>query len=244
MTAAYPLVEGADPTRSVVRRLVAWVVDQVLLTAVSAFAIWVTPVTFVSHTPAPGVTYYEPEGSAAAVVLVYLIPVAFWFANTALLQGTQGFTIGKFFLSLRTVRFDGRPPGVWRAFVRSAILAVGVGLGGCFYLAFALLMIVFTKGHRRLGDILAGTFVVDAIFAGHLIRLTSEGVSAGPRSVYASEVSRVAAGSDGDRAAIEAKLRPDEPVYDKRRDTYVAWNSKEGRLLEFDKAARTWKPTT
>jgi uncharacterized RDD family membrane protein YckC len=242
VSAALPVVDGADPTRSIMRRILAWFVDDLLLFAVGAFAIWITPVTFVDYGPAPGVTYWVPEGSNAAVLAFVAIPIVFWFVNFVVLQGVNGWTIGKFVLSLRTVRFDGRPPGMWRAFVRSAVLAVGLALLGCFYAAFALLMVTFTKGHRRVGDYLAQTFVIDAFFEGHLVTLTASGATAGPRSLYASEVSDAVTRPGGDRAVIEAKLRPNDPIFDKQRDTYVVWNATQEQLLEFDKKSKSWRP--
>jgi uncharacterized RDD family membrane protein YckC len=242
MSQAIPIADGPDPTASVMRRIIAWVVDELLLFAVVAFAIWVTPVTFVDHAPAPGVTYYVPEGSNAAILVFVLLPVIFWFGDFVWLQGVRGYTLGKFVLSLRTVRFDGRPAGMWRAFVRSFVLSLGIGIAGCFYMLFALLMVVLTRGHRRLGDYLAGTFVIDAYFEGHLISTTTGRATAGPRSLYASEVSEAVTKPGGDRSAVEAKLRPNDPVYDKERDTYVVWNERQERLLAFDKAAKTWKP--
>lgn len=237
-----PVVDGSDPTTSVLRRIVAWILDELLLFAVTAFAIWITPVTFVDRSPVPGVAYYEPEGSAAALAVFFLMPLAYWIGNFVVLQGIEGFTLGKYVLSLRTVRFDGRPPGVWRALLRSGVLAVGLSIGGCVYAVIALVMVYVVKGHRRLGDILAGTFVIDAFYAGRIIRLTANGASVGPPSVYASDVSAAVVGPGGDRALVEAKLRPDDPVFDKQRDTYVVWNARQERLLVFDTADKTWKP--
>jgi len=239
-----PVVDGADPTRSIMRRIIAWFVDDLLMFAVVAFAIWITPITFVDYGPAPGVSYWVPEGSNAAIAAFVAIPLVFWIVNMVVLQGINGWTIGKLLLSLRTVRFDGRPPGMGRAFVRSIVLSIGIGVLGCFYAVFALLMVIFTKGHRRVGDFLAQTFVIDAFFEGHLVTLTASGASAGPRSLYASEVSEAVTPQGGDRTRMEAKLRPNDPVFDKHRDTYVVWNTAQERLLEFDKKSKTWKPVT
>lgn len=241
MTRPLP-VDGIDPTNSFMRRIVAWILDCLLTGLAVIIGFWLLPITFVEHPAAPGVTYYEPDGSTAAIVIFTLLPLAVWAGNVVVLQGTRGYTMGKFLLSLRTVRFDGRPPGMWRSFVRSIILAVGLGVFGCFYALFALLMVIFTRGHRRLGDIVASTFVIDSFYEGRIVTLTGGGAVAGPRSLYASEVSEATTSSDGDRALVEARLRPDDPVFDKVRDTYVVWNSKQDRLMAFDKASKSWGP--
>jgi uncharacterized RDD family membrane protein YckC len=237
-----PVVDGTDPTKSIIRRLVAWVLDTLLAALVVVAGFWLLPVTFVEHAAAPGVSYFEPEGSTLAIVVFALLPLAVWVGNEVVLQGRRGYTVGKFLLSLRTVRFDGRPPGMWRAFVRSLVLSVGLGLIGCFWGLFALLLVTFTKGHRRLGDLLAATFVIDSFYEGRLISLTSTGAVSGPPSVYASEVSEAVTRPGGDRALVEARLRPNDPVFDKSRGTYVVWNAKQDRLLTFDKETKTWEP--
>jgi uncharacterized RDD family membrane protein YckC len=242
MSEVLPVADGIDPTRSITRRIVAWVVDEVMMVAAIAFTVWVVPIEFVNYSPAPGVSYWEPEGSTLAIAVFFLLPLAFWLGNNVALQGINGYTLGKFFLSLRTVRFDGRPPGLWRAFVRSAVLSIGLGIAGCFYAVFAYLMVSFTKGHRRAGDFLAGTFVVDALYEGHLITLTGPGAGAGPKSLYASEVSEAMTSSNTGRSLIEAQLRPNDPVFDKERDTYVVWNARQEALLAFDKQSKSWRP--
>jgi uncharacterized RDD family membrane protein YckC len=239
MSETMAMLEGVDPTNSIARRIVAWVVDVLLGSLVAAFAVWVVPVEFVSYNPVPGVSYYEAEGTTAAIAIFYLIPICYWIANYVVLQGLNGYTFGKVLLSLRVVRFDGRPPGPWRAFVRSIILALGLGIGGCFYAVFALAMVLYTKGHRRLGDIVAGTFVIDSVYEGRLITLTAKGAAAGPRSVYASDV--IEAVPPEQRLSTEAHLRPNDPVYDKVRDTYVVWNPTKNQLLVFDKKSNTWR---
>jgi hypothetical protein len=41
--------------------------------------------------------------------------------------------------------------------------------------------------------------------------------------------------------STEAHLRPNDPVYDKARDTYVVWNPTKEQLLVFDKKSNTWR---
>ncbi|MET0182378.1 MAG: RDD family protein [Caulobacterales bacterium] len=77
------------------------------------------------------------------------------------LEGFWGRSLGKLVTGLRVVDKNGRPPGVGRALIRTVtrlvevnpILAGGVPAG---------LFVFFTKRKQRLGDLIAGTYVLSA----------------------------------------------------------------------------------
>src|SRR5690606_27239546 len=68
-------------------------------------------------------------------------------------QGLAGLTPGKALFGLRTVRRDGRPPGVGRALVRWLLWIVD-GAPWCFPLV-GLIAGLSRPGHRRVGDMAA-----------------------------------------------------------------------------------------
>ena len=78
-----------------------------------------------------------------------------------LLEGLWGRSIGKFVSGLRVVDKNGRAPGLGRALVRTVfrlievnpLLAGGVPAG---------LVVLFTKRKQRIGDLIAGTYVLRA----------------------------------------------------------------------------------
>lgn len=69
-------------------------------------------------------------------------------------QGQRGATPGKLLLGLRVVRRDGRPPGVGRALVRTVLLVIDL------FPVVAVLTALSEPDHRRLGDRVAGTYVI------------------------------------------------------------------------------------
>jgi hypothetical protein len=104
---------------------------------------------------------------AAAAWLAYLV-VVLW-----LVQGRTGATVGKLMFGIRTVDAEGGPPGLGRQLVR--------GVGGvvdaapfCFMPLLplvGLITMLATKDHRRVGDMLGGSYVVRATAAGSSLRI-------------------------------------------------------------------------
>jgi hypothetical protein len=99
---------------------------------------------------------------AGATSLAYLV-VVMW-----ILQGLTGATVGKLIFGIRTINEQGGPPGLGRQILR--------GIGGIVdALPFCLMPLVplvglitmlATKKHRRVCDMLARTYVVQAAAAG------------------------------------------------------------------------------
>lgn len=88
----------------------------------------------------------------------WLTPVAVTLLIGVVLQGLTSMTPGKLLVGLRTVRADGRPPGVARALVRGLFWPVDA-FPWCFPLV-AVIALSGSRGHRRVGDKAAGTLVV------------------------------------------------------------------------------------
>lgn len=149
---------------------------------------------------------------------------AFYWGGTFLLlvvaQGITGRTIGKLITGLRTVREDGRPPGLVKAFVRWVLWIIDA-----FPYAVPLLgpiVALTTQGHRRVGDMAAKTFVVRSAAAGAPIQVP--GLTAPPGAEAPS-----ASGAPG-------------PQWDPARNTYIQWDAAQSRWLQWDEAARAWSP--
>jgi uncharacterized RDD family membrane protein YckC len=77
-------------------------------------------------------------------------------ANLMLLQGVVGASVGKWLFGLRVIGPDARKAEPTRAVARTLVLPVDVF---CFGIV-GLVSYFTSRGHRRLGDLAAGTFVV------------------------------------------------------------------------------------
>jgi hypothetical protein len=166
-----------DPTDVLGRRIAAFVIDYGI--AVILFAVLVlgqaTTQDFVSvdratsfcdgindgteHIciPVNSSAYVYTEGD---LLLATLLPLGYLFLNAALLTGVAGWSIGKGVVGLRVVRQeDGRLCGVGRALSRWVMwIADGQPCGAPLV---GFIVGTVSKGHRRVGDMVARTLVVD-----------------------------------------------------------------------------------
>src|SRR5215207_7287494 len=95
----------------------------------------------------------DRQGALGAVVLGWAL--YYYFA----LESGAGQTVGKKLMKLRVVRADGRPAGMREIAVRT-ILRVVDGIGA--YIVGLIVMLATGERRQRIGDLAAGTIVVDA----------------------------------------------------------------------------------
>lgn len=101
------------------------------------------------------------------IVATFFVVYAGWFIiDAVIIEGLAGGKVAKLMLGLRVVRHDGRLVGMPRALLRNILLIIPdqivVGLVG-------LVTALVTRGHKRVGDMAAGTYVVDRAMVGHEI---------------------------------------------------------------------------
>lgn len=90
---------------------------------------------------------------AIAVLVMFFIYTGYFLLFETFWQGQ---TPGKRFAKIRVVRDDGRPVGIQQATLRSLLRAFDDSL------FIGALMIMFTRREKRLGDLAAGTIVIQA----------------------------------------------------------------------------------
>lgn len=162
-----------DPTNVVGQRVGAFIIDLILLTIVN-FAVFFAMAEKTSEivlkedfdldtTLYGNVTIGDDEYALyggrwlAYIAIMCLV----WFLYWVLLQGLTGWTPGKKLLGIRTVDENGRVAGIGRTFIRQILWIADSFPWIVPYLTGFILALV-TKGHRRLGDLAAKTFVVKA----------------------------------------------------------------------------------
>ena len=172
-----------DPTNVMGRRIVAYLIDTVIVVAI-ALAIFAatTKNTFTDAPPnacqilqdrgdtnacfQTGSTVYTWEDSSLA--LGWGMAALASIANYVILQSITGASIGKLIMGLRVVDEDGDVAGWGRMAVRWIFLPLVDAL--CFLIG--LLTASLTHPHRRVGDFVAGTYVIGSADAGRPIRQT------------------------------------------------------------------------
>jgi len=130
-------------------RMIAVFLDTMLLAAVMLFlfAVASTEKLFSGLPLSP--TGFTAAGAGVVVLIAFLYH---W-----LLEGSSGVTLGKGIIGVRVASFGGRRGGFRASAIRNALrLVEGIPL---YIPAFAVAL--FTKGRRRIGDLLANTVVLE-----------------------------------------------------------------------------------
>jgi hypothetical protein len=168
---------------------------------------------------------------AAAEIHARVAAIGFGFFNYVILTAITGATFGKLLFGLRVVTANGRRAGIGRNLVRWAFLIIDAA---CCFLP-GLLTSFNSKGHRRVGDMVAGTFVVHRSAEGRLLSIPGLLVVRnrhddpyGPAPI-ASPAAPGGGGIDG-------------PVFDPARNTYVRYDQTSGAWFQWDDVASAWVP--
>jgi uncharacterized RDD family membrane protein YckC len=256
-----------DPTAVVARRGGAWFIDAVLCALAGAVPALLLADAYSFDRPGNGVTFERPDGDLAIFVrdtVVVLRPAEVLVTGGALLAGLllvlvllpgrRGWSPGYLAADLRLVRHDGERVGIGRALVRALAWVVDV-LPGLPLVAYGFARA--TRHHQRLGDKLAGTYVVDKRAAGRPIDQPLGGAE--PLAPVVADEPEVEPFWDEERAddplpdpVAEPEPTPepepvppptaaaseppdgvpaDQPIWDRRNQRYVLWHSKAGRWL-------------
>jgi uncharacterized RDD family membrane protein YckC len=245
---------AGDPTRVTGRRVVGYIFDSiidvlVLLTFTALLGINLARFSSV------GIRRPFDDAEIQKLVVAYGLYALYYLSSRVITLGFFGWTPGMLITGVRCVRWDGRPCGPVRAFVRTLVMGLGSQLfslifsifGGAIFLLVSWLIMTTSKGHKNPGDFAAGTYVIDSAYRGRLIIETLDGLMTGPPSVTRDEAAKYLQAQGAEPAAPGTFVAPrtasaknGEPFHDKALDTYVVWNSKEGAWLAFDKANGSW----
>ena len=126
---------------------------------------------------------------------------------------TGGATLGKLMVGLRAVGPDGQPANIGRHALRWIVMLID----GVFTLCICgLVTSLVSKGHRRLGDMAASTYVVGRADVGRPITVPGQIAPAGMPPPGA------------------------QPQWDAARNAYVQWDQAGGRWLVWDEANQRW----
>ncbi len=153
-------------------------------------------------------------------------------------QGLTGWTVGKLLTGIRTVREDGRAPGIGKALVRW-LLFVADGPCQPFVPIVGGICALTTQGHRRVGDMAAKTFVVRRSAAGGPIVVP--GMTAPPHQPLGGPPGSWGA-APGAPTPMPASAGPGAPQWDAARGTYIQWDPALARWMQWDEAAHSWSP--
>ncbi|OLT23266.1 hypothetical protein BJF81_11245 [Ornithinimicrobium sp. CNJ-824] len=139
-------VEVELPAASLPLRMLSGAIDLLVVAALLVAVVLLTPVDL-----------FAADGALGQTFVILLMVLAMAGVPIALETLLHGRTVGKLVLGLRTVRDDTGPIGLRHATIRAlaGTVELWLTLGG-----LALLVAATNERARRLGDLLAGTYVV------------------------------------------------------------------------------------
>ena len=161
-----------SPTNVVGKRVAAFIIDGLIsfaITAIAWFAL-TTEIPIKCSDEGGGITFGDScrgflVGEEGKQTAWYLISLGAALLLFVVLPGITGKTPGKALLGIKLVNAEGRPPGILRALLRYIVLIVD---GFPYIIPYLTGFIVALNGARnqRVGDLAAGTFVVDKAWEG------------------------------------------------------------------------------
>lgn len=178
------------------------------------------------------------------------------FGLLVVLQGFTGWSVGKLVTGIRVVREDGKPPGFVKALVRWLLWIVD---GFPYVLPLVGFIVgLTTTGHRRVGDMVAKTFVVSSSAAGSPIVVP--GLTAPPAAATGSWGAPPPPGwapppADPNAPGWGAPAPPpaaptptpaaapagtQAPQWDEARGTYIQWDPTERAWMQWNEGLKTW----
>ncbi|MDP6480460.1 MAG: RDD family protein [Acidimicrobiales bacterium] len=177
----------ADPTAVLGRRLVAWVLDNLFIATLFTIIL----LSGAESRPVPedlavadacSVLFASEEGCIVIGDEAWqvdvglgaphvLVPTLAFLANQILLTSVAGFSLGKAVTGLRVIRrSNGGLPGMTGSVGRTLpwMIPTVLGLLAPVMVVVEMGLTLTSSGHRRLGDRIGGTLVVDRSHAGNV----------------------------------------------------------------------------
>ena len=142
------------------RRVGGFLIDLVLLYALQTAALLALGLgdVFAITTDSYGNPTFDSVGGGR-LATYYAISLGLSITNFIVLQGVTGASVGMHAVGIRVVRQDGRPCGMGRAFLRNLLFLVD-GIPFCIPYLLGFILMSTRDDHRRVGDLAAGTWVV------------------------------------------------------------------------------------
>ncbi len=269
----------ADSTSVIGQRIGAWVIDLLIYVILVAGAIALSGTHSADNLAVPGKTAGESycrawndthkgvcsysdgqvtilEFDRAFVGGAFLVNLVGYI----IIQGAAGGSLGKLAVGLRVVDDQGQKAGIGRSAIRTLMWVIDGVV--CGFPVLGGVLMVSTKGHRRLGDMAAGTYVIDKHQVGQ--PLSSPGVTSAwpgtpggygqtpgwgqaPGSWQPPASGQQPPASPGGFATgppVQAAPAPsgDEPSWDAARNAYIQYDRDQSAWVQWDATSQQWRP--
>ncbi|QXC62384.1 RDD family protein [Aquihabitans sp. G128] len=258
---------AGDPTDVVGSRVAAYLLDGLILTLVSVgvgaylfFSVLVgSPIGTVDCAPSTAessrgvvrqpdqpaicwesgdrVRYVPVDDERPLFAKFYAASLAVTVLYNIVLQGLTGATLGKRALGLRVVRADGTNAGLLRCFGRTLLLPVDAACCGLV----GFLVSRSSRGHRRLGDMVAGTLVISKADQ-HAMILARSGAALPDRATLAAAAWTAPSAPQTPAFGSTPQPGADAPTWDDARQAYIQFDRELGAWMQWSDTTGAWRP--
>ena len=287
-----PTPPDKSPTKVLIRRYVAHVIDALLYAAVAVVTFVLLAERYTTDDLPDRLALFNPDaydrvdtfavGADRAVLvddrifvlerseiwIVAAVALGVVLLFDVFIQGRKGWTVGKTITGVRTVNREGDRPGIFRSLIRTLLLVIDQ-IPGVFIPVVGGVVAASTDDHRRVGDLVGGTYVVrrsavgedptgardDDVHGwrtldehpGHVTTLSDgepvrvgDAATSEPLSQRTSAVAAAPAAAAG--AAGAEKAPAYQPQWDPARQAYLQWDPRKQVWLQFDDDGGEWRP--
>ncbi|MDR2954617.1 MAG: RDD family protein [Prevotella sp.] len=139
-------------TAGIGKRILAWLLDIIII--ILWFAGWMWIFSLMGNSEF--LSLWDGQIANIIILILYLAPILFYDLIFEIFNNGQ--SLGKMILRIRVVNVDGTTPSMGSYLVRWLFRLVDFTLTNYF---LGVIMVAVTKKSQRLGDLLAGTTVID-----------------------------------------------------------------------------------
>ena len=254
-----PASHTTDPTNVTGKRIGAWGIDLVIYFVVS------TAIVFAMGGGPEIVSEEFPSGSAAATFcdqweadnnglcihtgdstqgtvfametsITNYLPWLIHLVAYVVISGLLGGSLGKLAVGLRVVTPDGQLAGMGKHLLRTVMWVADAFT--CAVPILGGILMVSTRGHRRVGDMAAGTFVIEKERVGQPVvvpGLNSPWVPTQPPGGGLWDTPQ--------GAMVPGQPSTGEgPTWDEARGAYIQYDPDRGAWLQWNERANEWRP--
>lgn len=272
----------ADSTSVIGQRIGAWFIDLLIYVILVVAAVALSGTFQVDSIAVPGQTagenfcseweethkgacsYSDGQVTFVEIERSYVIGATLLnLVGYIIIQGITGGSLGKLAVGLRVVDDEGKKAGIGRSAIRTLLWVVdGVT---CGFPVLGGVLMVSTKGHRRVGDMAAGTYVIDKHQVGQPVSIpgvtsawpgTDGGYGQNPGWGQASgswqppassqqppaAQSGFATGPPAQAAPAAPAPNGDEPTWDVARNAYIQYDRDQAAWVQWDATSQQWRP--
>ncbi len=188
-----------------------------------------------------GDTIYVVKDSNATLLNVLLL--GYMIGIFVIIRGLSGRTPGTLMMGLRCVDGQGQPIGIGMALVRS-IAGIVDYIPCCFFPLVGLIAMFTTKGHRRVGDMAAKSFMVEGSHQGPVVL---PGVASPAAPAYGTPAGTAYGDPTAYGAPFQQTASPGAPAagdaqWDPQRSAWIRWDAAQGSWLQWSDQTQQWTP--